>query len=447
MLNRHYIFIILSILLNRKIDILVIIYRHYNIAKMVFQLKARSVLKEEEKKLCIKYARLLRKNNKDTIKIICSLFLELIYLYFNNKKRKLYKIFFPVIMANLIEQGSINSVIEEYKNKKRLYSESYTCRILKQLDEETGLGISRIFRRILFKILKRIGLKNKGYCVAIDITAKPFYGNKNLCMAKGTKKKAGTNFAMQYLTASIVEEGVRFNLLCFPISSLTLVDKKIHEMILEIERTISIKILYLDRAFANKKYCKIIKLLKYKFVMPITRNRKLREIEFSIENQSFIDDESYTLSELDYTFYEKESKEYQEDVKLLALHEDNKVFFFITNIYNLKGGNYYDLIESYRYRFGIETNYRVDNIFCALTSSIVASVRYLLMQISLIVQDLWTLVNFLLHEEKKRQPREFYKRNYSVKDIILSRIKLLNFIWRPIMTAVQFKRKMEKTIG
>ena len=414
---------------------------------MVFQLKVRLLTKNDEKKLCIKYGRFLRKNNKDTMKIICDLFLELIYLYFNNKKRKLYKLFFPVIMANLIEQGSINSVIEEYKNKKRLYSESYTCRILKQLDDETGLEISRIFRRILFKILKRIGLKNKGYCIAIDITAKPFYGNKNLCMVKGTKKKAGTNFAMQYLTASIVEEGVRFNLLCFPISSLTLVDRKLREMISEIEKTSSIKILYLDRAFANKKYCRIIKLLKYKFIMPITKNRKLREIELSIENQSFIDDKSYNLSELNYIFYEKESEEYQEEVKLLALYEDTKIFFFITNIYNLKNENYYDLIESYRYRFGIETNYRVDNIFCALTSSIVASVRYLLMQISLIVQDLWTLTNFLLHEEKKRQPREFYKKNYSIKNIILSRIKLLNFIWRPIITAVQFKRGMEKVLG
>jgi len=413
----------------------------------VFQLKVRLLTKNDEKKLCIKYGRFLRKNNKDTMKIICDLFLELIYLYFNNKKRKLYKLFFPVIMANLIEQGSINSVIEEYKNKKRLYSESYTCRILKQLDDETGLEISRIFRRILFKILKRIGLKNKGYCIAIDITAKPFYGNKNLCMVKGTKKKAGTNFAMQYLTASIVEEGVRFNLLCFPISSLTLVDRKLREMISEIEKTSSIKILYLDRAFANKKYCRIIKLLKYKFIMPITKNRKLREIELSIENQSFIDDKSYNLSELNYIFYEKESKEYQEEVKLLALYEDTKIFFFITNIYNLKNENYYDLIESYRYRFGIETNYRVDNIFCALTSSIVASVRYLLMQISLIVQDLWTLTNFLLHEEKKRQPREFYKKNYSIKNIILSRIKLLNFIWRPIITVVQFKRGMEKVLG
>ena len=170
---------------------------------MVFKLKTRNITKDDEKNLCRKYTKLLKKNN-NALEIISKLFLELIYLYFNNKKRKLYKLFFPVIMANLIEQGSINSVIEEYKNKKRLYSESYTCRILKQLDNETGLEISRIFRKILFKILKKIGLKNKGYCIAIDITVKPFYGNKNLCMVKGTKKKAGTNFAMQYLTASIV---------------------------------------------------------------------------------------------------------------------------------------------------------------------------------------------------------------------------------------------------
>ncbi|MBU2523391.1 MAG: hypothetical protein KKE23_03830 [Nanoarchaeota archaeon] len=414
---------------------------------MAFKLRPREVTKEDEKKLCRNYTRLLKKNDSNTIKVISKLFLELMCLYFSNPKSKLKKIFFPVIIANLIEQGSINSVIEEYQNKKKLYSESYTCRILRQLDEEAGLEISRIFRKILFKILKRIGLKNKGYCIAIDITAKPFYGNKNLCMVKGTKKKAGTNFAMQYLTASIVEEGVRFNLLCIPISSTTLIDRKLNEMILEIEKTVSIKLLYLDRGFANKKYCRIIKSLKYKFIMPITKNRKLCEIERSIKEQSSIDDESYTLSELDYIFYEKESKEYQESVKLLALHEDDHIFFFITNIYNLESTNYYGLIESYRYRFGIETNYRVDNIFCALTSSIRASMRYLLMQISLIVQDLWTLANFILHSPEKRQPREYLKGNYSIKEIILARVASIGFIWRPIIGAIQFKRKMERILG
>ena len=43
----------------------------------------------------------LRKNNEDTMDVICSLFLEIIYLYFNNKKKKLYKIFF----RNLIRKN------------------------------------------------------------------------------------------------------------------------------------------------------------------------------------------------------------------------------------------------------------------------------------------------------------------------------------------------------
>ena len=124
-------------------------------------------------------------------------------------------------MANFMELGSINSVIKEYKIKKRLYSESYTCRILTQLDEKDSLEISRIFRKILYRILRKNGFKNKGCCIAIDITVKPFYGNKRFLMVKGAKNKAGTNFGIHYLTASIVEEGVRFNLLCIPINALT----------------------------------------------------------------------------------------------------------------------------------------------------------------------------------------------------------------------------------
>ena len=414
---------------------------------MVFQLKRRSVTKEEKRLIYIKYSRLLRKKNIEINKVICELFVSLIYLYFNNPKRKLYKLFFPVIMANFMELGSINSVIKEYKTKKNLYSESYTCRILKQIDENDSLEISRIFRKIILKILKKNGFKNKGFCVAIDITVKPFYGNKRYLMVKGTKNKAGTNFAIHYLTASIVEEGVRFNLLCIPINALTSVPRKVNELISEIENSVKIKILYLDRAFGNMKYCRILKLLKYKFVTPITKNNKLKDLEFQIKEQMRIGKNDYFIIEFNYVFYENESKENQENIKLLALYEDDKVFFFITNINNFNGKEYYSLIESYRYRFGIETNYRVDNIFSALTSSIVASIRYLLMQISLIAQDFWTLVNFLIFDKKHRQPREKFKRNYSVLAVIKARTKQLNFIWRPIISAVQFKRQVIKIFG
>ena len=412
---------------------------------MVFQFKIRSVSKEDEKHLYRKYKKIFRKNLKqeELTEKICLLFLDLIYMHFDNKKRKLYKLFFPVIMANFMELGSINSVIKEYRIKKKLYSESYTCRILRQLDEEDSLEISRIFRKILFKLLKQKGFKDKGYCIAIDITAKPFYGNKNLLMVKGTKRKAGTNQAIQYLTASIVEEGSRFNLLCIPINALTSVTRKVQEMISEIENTVRIKILFLDRWFGNRGYCRILKLFKYKFVMPITKNDKLKDIEFQIKRQSKISKGEYTISEFNYTFYESESEEYQENVKLLALHENKKIFFFITNINNFSGEEYYYLIESYRYRWGIETNYRVDNIFSALTSSIVASVRYLLMQISLIAEDLWAFVNFLIADKNHQQPREKFK-GQSVISVVKARIKELDFIWRPSITAVQFKRKMER---
>lgn len=423
---------------------------------MAFEFKARQVSKEDEMKVYKKYSKLLRQRKKDKTDIICKLFLELIYLYFNNPRRKLYKLFFPVIMANFMELGSINSVIKEYRTKKKLYSESYTCRRLKQLDRNDSLEISRIFRKILFKILKQNKFKNKGFSIAIDITAKPFYGNKKLHMVKGTKRKAGTNFAMQYLTASIVEEGVRFNLLCLPISSTTLVDRKVKQMISEIENTIRIKIFYLDRGFASRGYSRVIKSLGYLFVMPITKNPKLKDLKFQIKKQSEmlnISDEEYTISKFDYTFYKDEPIEYQETVRLLALYErkrgkkEKEVFFFITNIYGLNSENYYRLLESYRYRFGIETNYRVDNIFSALTSSVVASVRYLLMQISLIAQDLWTLVNFLIADAKHKQPREKFKKNYSILSIIKARIRKLDFIWRPTITAVQFKRRMEAALA
>ena len=413
---------------------------------MSFEFRIRGISKLETLKLYKKYCKLFKKSD-NPVEIVCELFLELIYLYFDNNKEKLYKLFFPVIMANFTEKGSIHSVIEEYRESKNLYSWSYTYRILGQLDEDTGLEIGRIYRKIMFKILKKVGFKNKGYCVAIDITAKPFYGDKNLFMVKGCKRKAGTNYAIQYLTASIIEEGVRFNLLCLPIPSLASVTRKFENLVREIKRTIPIKLLFLDRGFGNKKYSRILKFLRHKFIMPITKNNKLKELELCIKEQSILEKDEYDIIVMDYTFSEDKPKEYQLNVRLIIIHDKDGIFFFITNMYGLSMKEYYHLSEVYKYRFGIETNYRVDNIFSPFTCSIKASLRYLLMQMSLIAQDLWTFVNFLVHKKDKKQPREKFKKNYSIIDVVQARIRDLGFTWRPVITAVGFKRRIDKVLG
>ena len=194
--------------------------------------------------------------------------------------------------------------------------------------------------------------------------------------------------------------------------------------------------------FGNSIYSKIINNLRHSFCSPITKNDKLKEIKESIKRQSKPRENEYDIILIDYTFSENKSIEHQEKVKLIALHEDNEIYFFMTNICYLSMENYYNLISAYRYRWGIETNYRVDNIFSPLTSSIKATIRYMLMQVSMMIQDLWTLVNFLFHDDDKKQPREKFKKD-SLSSIIKARVKKLDFIWRPIMTAVQFKRKME----
>jgi len=414
---------------------------------MAFEFQTRGISKPEIQKLCKKYHKSFKKKLADPIESVCELFLELICLYFANDKEKLYKLFFPAIMANFTENGSIHSVIEEHRETKNLYSWSYTYRVLGQLDEDAGLEIGRIYRNIMFNILKKTGFRNKGYCAAIDITAKPFYGNKNLFMVKGCKRKAGTNYAIQYLTASIIEEGVRFNLLCLPIPSLASVSSMFESLVREIRRMIPIKLLFLDRGFGNKRYAGILKLLKHKFVMPITRNRKLKELELCVKEQSVTKKDEYDAVIMNYTFSEGRAKEYQLDVRLIIVHEKDGVYFSITNIHSLSMKEYYQLTEVYKYRFGIETNYRVDNIFSPFTCSITASLRYLLMQMSLIAQDLWTLVNFLLHKKNRRQPREKFKKSGLVIDIVKARIKDLGFIWRPVITAVRFKRRIDRILA
>jgi len=84
---------------------------------MAFQLKVRGISKEDETKLCRKYSKLLKKGKADRMEVVCKLFLELIYIYFNNPKRKLYKLFFceitrvSLIISVLILGRILSSVL------------------------------------------------------------------------------------------------------------------------------------------------------------------------------------------------------------------------------------------------------------------------------------------------------------------------------------------------
>jgi len=68
------------------------------------------------------------------------------------------------------------------------------------------------------------------------------------------------------------------------------------------------------------------------------------------------------------------------------------------------------------------------------------------MQISLIAEDLWTFVNFMIKDKEYQQPREKLKGKYSVISVVKARIRKLDFVWRPTITAVQFKRQMERVL-
>ena len=65
--------------------------------------------------------------------------------------------------------------------------------------------------------------------------------------------------------------------------------------------------------------------------MPITKNTKLKDLEFQMIKQVKIKKEEYALLNINYSFYENKPEEYQENVRLLILYEDNHVFFFITS--------------------------------------------------------------------------------------------------------------------
>ncbi len=76
----------------------------------------------------------------------------------------------------------------------------------------------------LIATMRDNGILSKPLKVAIDWHDEMYYGNTGTEGIIGTKNKAGTNYAYEYATASIVVKGKRFAIAAIPVTERTILD-------------------------------------------------------------------------------------------------------------------------------------------------------------------------------------------------------------------------------
>ncbi|MEM3117289.1 MAG: hypothetical protein QW136_02680 [Nitrososphaerales archaeon] len=116
-------------------------------------------------------------------------------------------------MLNLMLLMSIyGSYAEGTSNSFRRYvrcpSSDTLLSYLKGMDRFELLGISSMMMEQIVKSLKSKDLLNKPVDIAMDWHDDMYYG-KEADMVNGTKPRDGTSYAYQYMTASLLLDGIR----------------------------------------------------------------------------------------------------------------------------------------------------------------------------------------------------------------------------------------------
>jgi len=229
------------------------------------------------------------------------------------------------------------------------------------------------------KIAKTYGAFKRRVDVAIDITDQLYYGDKNDIMVLPTKPRNGTTYAYRFATINVVVSGQRFTLLALPMNRFTTKAEIVGKLIEHARKKVHIGTVYLDRGFFSVKVINLLKKLGVKFLMPAVKNPKVKRLI----------NEHGAPTILEYRMIGAYFK------LVIVNAEKNVKRVFATNL-DVNEGNAWRLSDLYGKRWGIETSYRVKNLFRAKTTSKRYVIRLFYFSFSVCLYNLWILANIFV---------------------------------------------------
>ncbi len=240
--------------------------------------------------------------------------------------------------------------------------------------------------------LKKRRTIHKTKDVAIDFHLVPWYGESN-AWTVGGKHKQGTSYFVQFATLEIMEGGERLCIKAIPVTQFKSKEQAVEEL-LSFASKIGIRIcrLYFDRAFPTTPVIKVLERFDVNWIAAISKNEKVKDIiEDAHLNKGFV--REYKMGpkndKVSFNLVLIKSKNYDNlDAKVIE-----KYVAFATNL-SVDEKSRKDIAEFYRKRWGIETGYRVKREFRIRTSTRVYSMKILFFFVSVVMYNLWVILNF-----------------------------------------------------
>jgi IS4 transposase len=257
---------------------------------------------------------------------------------------------------------------------------------------EDSLKALLVFNRELVKTARSEGWLRKKVVVAIDMWDREYYGKNRDVNCSTGKEKNGTRYFHRVATLAIVEKGKRLEVAMVPVSLFARKERIVRTLLAETMEFASIRAVLLDRGFNSASVIHTIESLGLKYVMPATRNKRIKHEIAKASGLWFQVVKRYRFR-LDACV---ETTLIILDTELYGRKTHDPYLTYITNlcVSNVKE-SVLTVAHLYEARWGIETGYRVKKWeFRAKTCSESSVVRFFFILLAIILYNIWTLLRF-----------------------------------------------------
>lgn len=229
---------------------------------------------------------------------------------------------------------------------------------------------------LLIKQLSKLGIMNN-LTIAFDETFIPYYGKytESIWIHRYTNKIKGATGSYKFMAASIVINDQKFVISMLPMSTIDNSVVLVDQFLKRIKNKFNISLVLLDRGFASKELAYNMDQQKQKYIALCPKWKNVKK---------FLKSQIHGICE----------------TKIIRDHrQEKKAHMQYSIVYNFRGHNWVfltntsltgtDLVHAYRYRWGIETTFRVMDHADIKSKSTNIVIRTFLFLISIVLYNLW----------------------------------------------------------
>lgn len=265
---------------------------------------------------------------------------------------------------------------------------------LGELTVEDVTGAFGTLNGELLAHLDRVRPWRKPVHLAIDYHSMAYYGQYRGGHVMGAKGHRGTNWGYQFASIQGVC-GRRCTFHAVPVVQFASKAAIVRELLEEARCHVEVSMVYLDRGFYSAPCLRELEASGVRYMMPVPMNKTVRGLMAELRPFSrVVGSRGWSYSKVMRLVGTQVKVEVQ-TVFLFRPDPEDDDFVFVTNV-GVDDNNIEALAEAYGRRWGIETGYRMSEMMRGRTCSQSHAVRRLLHLLSVLLYNVWQLVDALM---------------------------------------------------